>query len=1082
MLTTALMLSCISVGVPAQTASSTSTDSTTEKPDELVMLSPFVVDVSKDKGYKATNATSGTRLDSAIRDLPLNLEVITADFIRDTGARDLREALRYSAGVVLESQSDAFVEVDGDPQGAGANDPRGATRRPGDSTIKMRGFVIDQVLRDGFRRQYSADAINIERVEVLRGPSALLYGVGSFGGVVNFIPKRPLAEPSYYFGATIGSNGLYRGEFDFTGPVAKNAWKFGYRLMGSIEEAGDQTDWYKQQHFTIDPVVSFNPFPNTTVVFDNEFGYSNQRGVGFQNLRANVNAAASRTASWLTDVSGGAIDTRTFRWSGPDTYLKGPFRNNVIDVTQKVADNLFVKVGAAQSRSVFDSRQIQDTGSNATPFAINVPTNYYPTSTVSIGGTKYNFRDALTQANADGTFEGLTPFQLYQNRDPGSFRGDRLYGYVVNDTIENQVNPGPPQTQDSAAIRYDWIDDNRVELRDQIRADVTYKLDLGKWGKHTFLAGTQYMKVKTDEERYGPPYSYANHAVADVDRYSYHNPGDYDYFRYGIQGDGLPDAPRTKLTHSQAFNWDFGLYGVYQGQFFKDRLTLIGGIRRDRNDQISTLYYDYEAGRDPLVSSRADISPNAPTATSPQLGINYRLNRYLSVFALYSTGVVPNYTATDGNGAPFPPTKAKNYEGGIKFDLLDGKLSGTVSAYQIKRTNLPKYLWWAPSPYQSKLAGYDPEKPATTVWSYPDAASVWYGIQKVGLDTAKKIFPSGFYPTLEAMANVPAGANEYTPAASFNSIPGVQRWWDWAIDPVTGKRGLMGQAEQNTYNSPSTADGIWFPLVNFSDPQQAAFAQAAKVDYVGWGGNWFYTPGQVYHFGDGSEGVGNAPTGSGASVPIDDQATGWDAQINYQPTRNLQVVLNYAHVNRKVTTNTYHFVSAPYWPFGWWYVKDGYFGTLSYTRTAAEAYGDVHDTTTYKAPIPEYAQSMDDTPANSASAWVHYDFADLVPKLKGFAVGFGGYWEDRRQWFTGFSGGGGNITGVDDGNGGRKLVQLWTPSRLTLNLLLEYRTKFFDKYNTGFAFNVDNHLDNQHRYGEIYAPGASYKFSVRVNF
>ena len=858
--------------------------------------------------------------------------------------------------------------------------------------------------------------------------------------------------------------------------------KMGYRLMGSIEQSGDFTDLYKTKHYTIDPVFSFKPFANTTVVFDNEFGNAEQKGVGFQNLRSNINSGASRTASWLTDVSMGLIDTRTFRWSGNDTYLKGPFRNNVIDITQKFTDNLFLKVLAGQSRSVFDSRQIQNTGQSNSPFAPNLPANYYDTATISIAGTSYNLRDALTQAKANGTFQGMTPLQLYQNRPPGSFRGDQLYGFVENTSIEKLITGAAPTIGNNAAIRYEWRDDKTIELRNQARADLSYKLDLGKWGTHSFLVGTQYMKLDSKDEQFGPGYSYANHGLADVDRYSYHNPGDYGYFRYGVQGDGTPDAARRKLQHTDFKTWDFGLYAVYQGQFFKDRLTLIGGVRRDRNDQTSLTTRDFEIGSIPTNSNRSSTTPNAPTATSPQAGISFRVTDNLSLFALYSTGVVPNYTSTDGNGTALPPTKAKNLEAGLKFDLLDGKISGTVSAYKIKRTNTPKFLWWAPSPYQSKLAGYDAAKPTTTVWSYPNAEAVWYGIQKVGLATAKKIFPVGFYPTLDAMAAIPAGANEFSPGAGFSAIPGVQRWWDGSIDATTGLRGLMSQANQNTFTLPSTADGIWFPLVNFSDPLQANFAQAAKVDYNGWGGNWNYTTGQVYHFGDGSAGVGNAPTGNGASVPINDQATGWDTTVNYTPTKNLQFVFSYSHVIRKVTTNTYKFVSAPYWPFGWWYVKDGYFGTLSYTRTAAQAYTDIHDTTTYHVQIPEFQQAMDDTPANKASVWMHYSFDDLMPRIKGFGVGVGGYWEDKRQWFTGFSGGGGNITGIDDGNGGRKLVQLWTKSKLTLNLLLEYRMKIANKYSTRFALNVDNLLDDQHRYGQVYAAGSAYKFSVGVDF
>jgi iron complex outermembrane recepter protein len=1052
-------------------------DRTSISDDGTVVLSPFRVDTSKDRGYRVTNANTGTRLAMPVKELPANLEVITSDFIRDTGAVNLRQALRYSAGVVLESQSDAFYEPDSDPSSAGANDPRGATRRAGDSTTKLRGFVIDQVLRDGFRRQYAADSINIERVEVLRGPSALLYGVGSFGGVINYMPKRPLNNPRYYAGVSVGTNDFVRAEFDATGPMGNHAWRPAYRLTAAYQERGDHTEWYNRKSLQVSPVFTFRPHPNTEITLDNEFGYSNERGVGFQNLRANINAGASRTASWITDTSNGLINTRTFRWSGPDTYLEGPFRNNVIDVTQKVTEDLFLKVGYANSATTFDSRQIRNTGTVNTPFSNTLPVNYSPTATISIGGTAFNLREALTAANTNGTFQGMTPFQIYQNRPPGSFRGDVLYGFLANDTVENRVTDQPP-TAGNGAIRYEWIDHDRTEYRDQVRAEANYRLDLGRWGTHNFLAGMQYMEFKADEQQFGPPYSFANNPVADIDRYSYHNPGDYSYFRYGVQGDGRPDNPRTHYWDRVARTWDLGYYGVYQGQFFNKRLTIIGGARWDRNDRRTVTDYVYEANRDDLVETR--VSPDAPTATSPQIGVSFQVNRQINVFALHSTGVVPNYTARDGLGNAFAPTKAKNYEAGVKFDLWDGRISGTISGFKIERENTPKYLWWAPSPYNSLLNGYNPDLPTRVIWGYPNPEAVWYAIKQTNLDVAKKVFPSGYHPTLEAMAQIPAGANQYTPAAGFSSIPGVQRWWDWNIDPATGLRGLQGESEANT-NAGSTANGMYFPLLDMNDPQVAAFAVAAKLDYTGWGGNFWYTPGQTYYDAQGNAGVGNAPTGNGADVPIDDEAKGWDAQIIFTPTDQLQIVANYANIKRRITSPTYRFVKAPYWPLGWWYVRDGYFGTLSYNKSASEVYDDITDTTTYKAQIPEYAQAADDTPRHTASLWVRYSLDRVIP-VRGVTLGVGGYWEDKRQWFTGFSGGGGNITTVEGASGERELVQLWTKDRLTINAFAQYQTRINDRYNARFALNVDNLLDDQKRYGEIFAPGASYRFTVGIDF
>lgn len=71
---------------PSQTAKPAASSAATAADDStIVELNPFIVDVSKDKGYKATNATSGTRLNTAIKDLPMPISVITEQFLRDTG-------------------------------------------------------------------------------------------------------------------------------------------------------------------------------------------------------------------------------------------------------------------------------------------------------------------------------------------------------------------------------------------------------------------------------------------------------------------------------------------------------------------------------------------------------------------------------------------------------------------------------------------------------------------------------------------------------------------------------------------------------------------------------------------------------------------------------------------------------------------------------------------------------------------------------------------------------------------------------------------------------------------------------------
>ncbi|TVR51353.1 MAG: hypothetical protein EA425_07280 [Puniceicoccaceae bacterium] len=62
--------------------------------DDIYILSPFVVSTEGDRGYRATNTISGSRLNTAIKDIPMPIEVITEEFMRDVGAKNLRDSLR----------------------------------------------------------------------------------------------------------------------------------------------------------------------------------------------------------------------------------------------------------------------------------------------------------------------------------------------------------------------------------------------------------------------------------------------------------------------------------------------------------------------------------------------------------------------------------------------------------------------------------------------------------------------------------------------------------------------------------------------------------------------------------------------------------------------------------------------------------------------------------------------------------------------------------------------------------------------------------------------------------------------------
>jgi iron complex outermembrane receptor protein len=151
----------------------------------------------------ATRATTATKTDTALIETPQAISVVTAAQIADRGALTMQETLRYSAGVTAE----AF----------------GLDTRQDQPVV--RGFYSTQY-KDGMRTLFGYSLVprnevfTLDRVELLRGPSSMLYGAGATGGVVNVVSKRPLFEAGGEVAAQYGSFNRKQFQIDVTGPLS----------------------------------------------------------------------------------------------------------------------------------------------------------------------------------------------------------------------------------------------------------------------------------------------------------------------------------------------------------------------------------------------------------------------------------------------------------------------------------------------------------------------------------------------------------------------------------------------------------------------------------------------------------------------------------------------------------------------------------------------------------------------------------------------------------------------------------------------------------------------------------------------
>lgn len=948
-----------------------------EEGEEIYTLSPFTVDASKDKGYRATNTISGTRLNSEIKDIPMPIEVITEEFLRDTGSDDLRESLRYSSGILLESQNDFGAPGGSSSQTPGkVNNPEGLSGTAYRTSFKIRGFQTDSVLRDGFRRRHATDSVNISRVEVVRGPASLLYGVGNFGGVINYLVKQPSTEREGSVSVAIGSDDMKRTTFDYTDGLDE-AGKLAFRISGAYQDTGSFTDFDTESHWFIAPIFSYRPWEGTEIVLDTEFGEQERDGIGWKSLRS----VASNFINWDGGEAGGFLqvgdqDPRTFRWSGPDTFNHNKSSNVELKLTQKITDRLHFLVGANRSRFEYD--QLDNLAS------LELATNRPQAPDWAIG---------------EVNFEAISP-----------------------DVAGVITGPQP------AVVAYQWERKDEMNTTDQVRAELTYSFEFldPKESRFGFYGDLLLGYTDTTEQRefstFGTPGDGAN----------FHNPTDSSYFRFGTQGDGAsPDVVMREQQNEFFETKNDAVYGVFQGRFLNDRLMLIAGARRDTTSNLTSLL-NPQYRVDGSVGGSLDRLTNASdesSETTYQSGISFKVTEAVSVYAMKSEGIQPNFAGyVDFTGVPITAALAENEEFGLKFELFDGKLSGTFSKFEITRTRAP----------------------------VGNPSSVWYA--PVLTDQNR----------FDASSDIIYQVNDFNPENNGWNAAVVASSDEW-FNAVGS--GAIYQATNSAGNT------NWY--ANASQPAAAAlldavFANAYETNSTGWFG-WLYNQDNLtnnatldYNGGDPPGPIANTAVALGS-----DQSEGWDTQFIYSPTDNLQLVFTWAHTEKSVL-NAGGWIEYPYPEDRWavWYYPATWAGLGG--LPIDEVYTDWRDTSTRISAGTGLA--LDDTPENQGSFWMNYQMPESS-KLSGFSFALGGNYEGPRQYFSGITKGGGAIIGDENGDP----LTLETDSRFQLDGMVKYEFEIGDKP-ASVQLNVYNIEDTQKLFGQIYQAPRSWRLAFDYRY
>lgn len=207
-------------------------------------------------GYVATRTATGTKTDTPLNEVPQSISVITSDEVEARGAQSIGDTLNYTAGVI------------GHTNGL---DPRR-------DFISIRGFGgTEYFYRDGLRLtgfnnqgRTVSEPYGLERIEVLRGPSSVLYGQGGPGGIVNLVSKKPTETPQGEVRVSAGSNDHHQVNTDVSGYLDDRG-DIKYRFVGLLREANAEIDYTKNDRTYLAPSLTWTPSDRTSLTLLAEY-------------------------------------------------------------------------------------------------------------------------------------------------------------------------------------------------------------------------------------------------------------------------------------------------------------------------------------------------------------------------------------------------------------------------------------------------------------------------------------------------------------------------------------------------------------------------------------------------------------------------------------------------------------------------------------------------------------------------------------------------------------------------------------------------------------------------------------------
>ncbi len=530
---------------------------TVEADAEVDPYDPTDTDNPYNKSYNVSNSSTASKTDTPIMETPASIQVIPKSVLHDQQAFRLEDVIKNVSGVQTQHSFGGDYE-----------------------TFIMRGFKLSEAnYRNGIRIPATKfDLANVERVEVLKGTSAMLYGLGDPGGFISTVTKQPSSTPYYSIEQRFGSYDHYRTEASATGPLSKEHG-LNYRMDLSYLDANSFRDAIDKDRIFFAPTLSWDVSPDTKLTLSYEH-----------------------------------FDENNSYDSGTPAFGKG------------LAD-------IPRSRSFMQSNLTNTNTNDLIDFRID-----------------HRFNDNI-KLNAGSVYS----------------HNKKNWETVYLGTVAEKLDPLKPTLRIGDAKRNYWFGPEKLNSWTSFINGI---FDFETYGvKHKVLLGGEYYTNNLD-------YHVSNGKIDTINI--------FDNKRPNI----ISDA-RLNQFRNEAPAYDISMETTTKAIYSQDQMTfwgkfhIMGGFRYDWVERDQNFnYWD-----DPKTTTINEaIDARSDDYVSPRVALLYEATDWLSVFGSFSESFGPAFDYDNGGPKLLALFPATQFEGGVKAQAFDGKLTANLAYFDVERT------------------------------------------------------------------------------------------------------------------------------------------------------------------------------------------------------------------------------------------------------------------------------------------------------------------------------------------------------------------------------------------------------------